>query len=186
MEPTESVDAIFTLAFEPERLEQSLVWKKKESSTKWIISIGKSDDSLTQNYKNHDLEYFLSLHKLTISNDVFIVDSTCKHTYDEARLLDKLASTHRFQNILIISAPYHMRRVKYIFDKMKSEKNNSYYYYTCPDWGLYSNHINKEYFYNSHHTRIWKEPLSMRPFIYSWQFVIKEWVKYFIYKLYFR
>jgi uncharacterized SAM-binding protein YcdF (DUF218 family) len=181
--PAKNLDAIFTLSFEPERLEQSLAWKKQTPSIQWILSIGRSHDSVTQKYKQLDLDFFLKKNVPFSRKDIFDIDSSCRHTYEEARLLDKIVARNGFRNILIVSAPYHMKRVKYIFERLKN--NSANYYYDYPDWSMYTNSVHTGYLFDSYHRRIWTDPLSMHPFLYCWKFLLKELIKNIIYRVVF-
>jgi uncharacterized SAM-binding protein YcdF (DUF218 family) len=181
--PQDTVDAIFTLSFEPERLEKSLAWKKKLPSAKWIISLGKNKDSLTQRYKNMDLETFFRKNNIALAENVFRIDSTRKHTFEESRLIDSLSIQYGFHEVLIISAPYHMKRVRFICERLRTKANHASYYYDYPDWDSYLHNSHDPYLYDSYHRRIWKDPLSMHPLFYCWRFLLKELVKSFVYKL---
>ncbi len=172
--PASSIDAVMALAFEPERIKKAHEWIEKYPNSHWLISLGYNPIPLVQQQILQDLKTVLSRYDLPDKNSKIIKDSSCTNTYDEAKLLSETAIKNGWKKILIVSAPYHMRRVKFIFEKLRPE--SMAYYYDHWEWNEYNkeSHI---YRYDSYNRLHWKNPLEMIPPVYCWNFMLIEWIK---------
>jgi uncharacterized SAM-binding protein YcdF (DUF218 family) len=63
-----------------------------------------------------------------VPNEVILAEHESRSTYDEAINVKKIMKEQKFSSAIIVSAPYHMRRARYIFCKVFKDSDIKFYF----------------------------------------------------------
>ncbi len=75
---------------------------------------------------------------LGVSEEVIILEDSAKNTYENVKFTKEILDRHNWKNILLVSSPYHMRRVSLVFKKVAKDINVTYT--SIPNSLFYSRH----------------------------------------------
>ena len=102
-----------------ERLVKTIELYKKGYANKILLTQSK-------NWHPEVRDFFLNIgKKFLISKGVLdkdiLVNNKSKNTFEEATFLKNLVKKHNIKTAIIVSDPYHMQRVKFLFEKVLSK-----------------------------------------------------------------
>lgn len=101
-----SADAIVVVSGDDDRMKHAIDLYKKGLAPKLILS-GAASDGLTSNA----LAMHLEASAAGIPNEVVLMEEKATNTYENALYTKQIVQNQEMDNIILVSSPYHQRRV---------------------------------------------------------------------------
>lgn len=99
-------DAIVVVSGDDDRIKHAIDLYKQGHATKLILS-GAARDGLASNA----LVMRLEASKSGVPNEAVIMEEKAYNTYENALYAKEIVLSHNIRNIILVSSPYHQRRV---------------------------------------------------------------------------
>ena len=105
-------DVIVVLAGDSERVGQAVALYKQGLADYIIMSggVSESPDTMAESMKRQ-------ARGMGVPEDHIFLEPRSQHTYQHPFLVAPLLCEHRFKSAIIVSSPYHMRRVALLFNR---------------------------------------------------------------------
>ncbi|MEW9671316.1 YdcF family protein [Ammoniphilus sp. 3BR4] len=109
-EEPKKVDAIIILSGGSERLDKAMMLYQKGYADHLILSNG-LETNLEEKARKH------------LPSSSIIMEDKARSTLDNAIYTKEIMIHHHFRSAIVVSSDYHMKRVKYLFEKAYEETN---------------------------------------------------------------
>ncbi|MCK5214484.1 MAG: YdcF family protein [Candidatus Omnitrophica bacterium] len=122
------VDVIIVLAGQDERVKEA-VNLYKQGFSEHMIMTGRSYDGKINRAENMRAQAI----RLGIPQEHIIIESEAQHTFEHPILVKPIMQARGFESAIVVSSPYHMRRVAMLFNRSFRHSAIELIYYPAQD-----------------------------------------------------
>ncbi len=109
------------------------LYTKGFASTVLTTGFPEMNENVLPTYSKWRLQYLI---EQGVPKRSILLDSSAKNTYEEAVIINQLMINNKWQSVLIVSDPPHLRRLSIIFSFIFGDKSDLSFFLisSSPDW----------------------------------------------------